>query len=897
MAAFAEADLDERVRTGRVACLLVVFLMPAGSLLDWFVYRADAAVFLWWRLLCSALVAGLLGLHGVSWSRHWLRPLSSLIALLPAAFISLMIRRNEGWDSPYYAGLCLILLAINVVVHWSFVESLLTSVLIIGMYVWAAQAHGGTPHEGIQFNNLYFLIVTALTVPTGNFVYNRLRRSEFLAQRELERSQTELERTNHRLREMAELKGRFFANISHELRPPLTLVLAPLENLRQHPALRDPALRDCIETMHGNSMRLLKLINDLLELVRLDAGRMRLHRSRLDVLSFLQGTLNSIRPFAEDRGLRLTLHVEPGLEHLMADPDKLEKVFLNLLFNAVKFTPGGGTIQVRARVEAAQAVFEVSDTGMGIATEDLQHLFSRFWQADTSSQRKFQGAGIGLALVKELVEAHGGSVAAESQAGKGTLFRIALPLQTPDPADPLAEREAETEEVQAVTLAAEAPPAARTTEAQAAWLSSLYRRAELFGGPTPLKNMVHSAVPPSHGQKPRVLVVDDEPDMLRFVRTLLVHDYDVIEASDGDQAVTLTRQYLPDVVVCDLMLPGKDGMAVCRELRQSEGTRGIPVIMLTARADDATKLDALGAGVNDFLSKPFSIAELHVRVRNLCDGHLMARTLARQKQTLEATLETLRETELQLVQTEKLASLGRMSAGIIHEINNPLNFSLTALTILARQAKDLPAAAQADYTETLDDIQEGLRRVAKIVADLREFTHPQGGALETVEVNAALNTALRFLAAEWKEKVQIDNRVPPDFAVRAVSGKLMQVFVNLIQNSLDALRSKVFPPGTSPLIRFDSRVGGGVKTIVIWDNGPGVPAHHLPKVFDPFFTTKEVGKGTGLGLSICFRLLEEVGARISLRSEENLFCEFSLDFPAGDEEAGAQSHTITTAVA
>lgn len=889
---FEATDMADRIRLGKVACLLVIVLMPAGFLLDVWLYPEEAIVFLAARLICSVLVGGLLALYYTELGRRWIRPASWLIALLPALFISGMIAVNEGANSPYYAGLNLILLATNVVVHWNLRESLLTSALIIALYVMAITINGTPPQPGQPYAYLFFMIETAVIVITGNYFYNRLRLREFEAQQNLRLSQQNLEHSNKRLLELDELKGRFFANISHELRTPLTLVLSPLENLRQHPQMqRDPPFRDCIQTMHANSMRLLKLINDLLDLVRLDAGQMRLHRQTIDVKPFLEGTLNAVRQFAEDRRLRLALTINPGLERITADPDRLEKVFLNLLFNAMKFTPAGGVIRVQASADAGDALFEIIDTGVGMSPESIKHLFSRFWQADTSSQRKYQGVGIGLALVKELVEAHAGSVSGESQIGQGTTFRVRLPLHVQPDAD-------ESPAGTSTTPAAPEPqPHAVAPEAQATWLSGLYRRAELFGNPTPLQDTLRHGTPPSRTGKPRVLIVDDEPDMVRFLRTLLDAHYEVIEATDGDQALTLAAQYLPDVIVCDFMLPHKDGLAVCHDLRSRELTRAIPVIILTARADEATKLRALEAGASDFLSKPFSLAELHVRVKNLADGHRAAKALARQKQTLEATLEELHDTEAQLIQAAKMASLGRMSAGIIHEINNPLNYALTALSVLSSEARQLPAESRDEFQETLKDVKDGLQRVGKIVADLREFTHPRGGDVEIIEVKHAIEGALRFLRAEVAGKVEIDNRVPDGFAVRGVATKLMQVFVNLVQNSVDALREKAFPEGTKPQIRFEAAIQRGTKTVTVWDNGPGIPDSHIAKIFDPFYTTKEVNQGTGMGLSICYRLLQEVGAQITVQSEPDVCCEFRITFPDPATDEIESSNTSTTIAA
>ena len=866
----------ERLRTGRVASLLVVVLMPPGVLLDWLGYRDPPLLgyFLFLRLSCSVLAAGLLALHYTELGRRRVRWLGPPIALLPSYFMSVMILYEGGFASTYYAGINLVLLAVSAVVHWDLWESLLTTLAIIGLYTGACLLAPEQAAGGATFANYYFLGLTGVIVVTGNTVYNKLRWKEFCSRFELRRSRQLLEQSYQQLRDLDEMKVRFFANISHELRTPLTLLLSPLEELREHPRLReDPRLAEYLGTMQDNGMKLLKLINDLLDLVRLDAGRLVLHRRWIDVTSFAGGLINAIRHFAADRGLRTLWQVEPELARIWADPDKLEKVLLNLLFNSVKFTPAGGQITLRARAEAGAVVFEVEDTGVGIAPEHIDHLFRRFWQADSSARRKYQGAGLGLALVKELAEAHGGTVEARSTLGQGTTITVRLPILNP-PENAPAE-------------ANPAPPGegAGNGADSESWLASLYRRAELFASITPLRTSLRPWQPEAQRGQPTLILADDEPDLRRFLRSQLEEDYKVIEAVDGAQATSLARQYLPDLLLCDMMMPEKDGLQVCQELRAAAPTRNLPILLLTARADDETKLRCLAAGASDFLAKPFSSAELRLRLKNLVDARRLEKELARQNQRLQASLEQIQEQELQLVQAEKLASLGRLSAGIIHEINNPLNFVRTGLFVLSRQAPKLPEPDQPGYLDTVHDLQEGVSRVVEIVSDLRAFTHPQSGdRIEEVDVGGALEAALRFLAGEWREKVRILNELPAGFTVTGARTRLVQVFLNLLQNSLDALRHKTFPPGQEPTVRIQAQQVGGGRLIRVWDNGPGIPAEHLGKVFDPFFTTKEVGQGTGLGLSICYRLLAQVGGRISVQSRPGQDCEFTLEFPENVRE-------------
>ena len=324
----------------------------------------------------------------------------------------------------------------------------------------------------------------------------------------------------------------------------------------------------------------------------------------------------------------------------------------------------------------------VGDTGVGIAEKSLPFVFDRFWQADSSSKRKFQGVGIGLALVKELTEMLRGTVAVQSQEGKGTTFTVRLPYQK---GEPPAKRET-----------GESASAENGAAASEEWLVNLYRRAEFFPAVTAMRGTVKPVE--LGGRRPVVLVADDEPDMRRFLKSELNEDYDVIEAADGVQALEKAQQFLPDIILLDMMMPEMDGLEVCHELRQRDVTVNIPVILLTARADEETKFDALGMGANDFLAKPFSSTELQARIKNLIESHHYQRKLSKQNKALTTAIEQIKETEMQLVQSEKLASLGRLSAGIIHEINNPLNFTMTGLFALRNKGKPARPNSAANTT-------------------------------------------------------------------------------------------------------------------------------------------------------------------------------------------------------
>lgn len=267
----------------------------------------------------------------------------------------------------------------------------------------------------------------------------------------------------------------------------------------------------------------------------------------------------------------------------------------------------------------------------------------------------------------------------------------------------------------------------------------------------------------------------------------------------------------------------------------------------------------------------------HSRVR--VQEFIFRSELDQSRKALEASLQQLKENEMQLVQSEKLASLGRMSAGIIHEINNPLNFATTGLFTLRKKGKHLPTEQQADYAEVLADIEEGLKRVQTIVSDLRMFTHPNTDLLDPVPVAEVLTPALRFLSNESRDTVQIEQKLAANQTIWANKNKLIQVLLNLLQNSIDALKIKTFSDGEQPTIWIEGRVENGHSILSVRDNGSGIHANHLGKIFDPFFTTKDVGAGMGLGLSICYRIVHESGGKISVKTEPGKFCEFVMEFP------------------
>jgi signal transduction histidine kinase len=837
--AFLDYNLNFRVANFKVGCLLVVGLMPVGALLDWVAYPEKLGFFFVLRLICSLIALGLWGLLQTSFGRRQFLILGMICFVLPALFISLMIYFADGVSSSYYSGLNLVLIGMTWAAQVDFLESVIASSLTIAMYCIACFAHG--PVSGtLLFNHLYFISLTGVIVVTGSYYVNRLRFREFALRAELDFSRKELETSNLKLVEMDRAKSEFFANISHELRTPLTLLIGPLERLRTDLDSRSPAGHaELLDIMYGNALRLLRLINDLLSLVRLDSGALVLRKEKIQLKSFLEGLAQSVSPMAQQCQLSFESKIAiPEEDAASLDRDKVEKIVYNLLFNAFKFTPPQGFVSLSAHRRENQLEIAVSDSGKGISPADLEKIFDRFWQAEGSTTRRYQGVGIGLALVKELAMAHGGKAFAQSEPGRGTTMTIELDV-SPEPV---------TEGHQL-----ESP----VNEDGVAWLNGLYRRAELFPAHVPTNRIDAPREAKLDDHTPQILIVDDEPDMRRFLASQLARGRDF------------------SLILLDFMMPDMDGVEVMHQLRKLPTTKTTPIIILTARMDEDFKIRTLQAGATDFLTKPFSSTELMVRAGNIVSVYQLQKQLVRKTEQLEEALEEIKETESQLVHQAKMASLGQLSAGLMHEINNPLNFANTAFHLLKKRLVASPVGDQPTLTKPLNDIQDGIKRVVAITSSLRNFTHPDDSTFGPVDLFEVVTSSVLFVQID-RERISLQLEVPQPLQIWGNSNQLVHLFINLLQNSIDSLHEKDSPKKE---IRIQAEVEGEKVAISLYDNGKGIAPADLTKIYDAFFTTKKVGSGVGLGLNTCHRIVEQHHGRITVESQLNEFCRFHLILP------------------
>ncbi|MBD2098613.1 response regulator [Trichocoleus sp. FACHB-591] len=425
------------------------------------------------------------------------------------------------------------------------------------------------------------------------------------------------QKTRQQAEQLIELdrqKTEFFQNISHEFRTPLTLMIGPLESAV---AQKEGLAADQSVIALRNSRRLLRLVNQLLDLQRLDAGRMQPSFRPCDLTEFVSQVVESFQPYCDKKEITLLTELK-DCPAIYLDLEKFDKVLYNLLSNAMKFTAAGGRITVSMQLAGDHCLLQVKDTGIGIRTDQIPHLFERFRQAEGSANRSYEGSGLGLALVKELVELHGGQISVESVYGEGTTFTVWL--QTG-----LAHLPAE----QVIEVATEAQMSRAAVEL-ADIEAERYEKDEK-ASPTPesgltgLDTVVSKIARPGQEKTAtavaslsKILVVDDNPDLRTYVsRVLRQAGYQVLTARNGGEGFKAAQAQHPDLIVTDLMMPLVSGLDMIQMLRASETLRGTPIILLTAKVDEDTRIEGAERGADAYLSKPFNDRELLAEVRNL----------------------------------------------------------------------------------------------------------------------------------------------------------------------------------------------------------------------------------------------------------------------------------------
>jgi len=858
--------LLQRNRRGMKGVLwIVVCLYPLFGILDYLVAPPESLFFLYWtRAIVTAITLVLFRVVDGKWFEQHPFTISASYMILISLGISLMTVLMGGLASPYYAGLSLVMVASGLLFVWPTHVVSATYAAIVASFVLPNFLINGAPNLITAVSNQFFLVSTAIIAGTGQIVGYRSQREQVENQLILEETSGNLEQAHGQLKRLDQFKSEFFANITHELKTPLTLILAPLALLIEgRLGSISEAQRSTLQSMQRSGVKLSRLIGDLLDLSKLEESRLRLRVESHDLVAYLRSLIGQVDPLAQRKNIALTLQANVEQCAVWCDIERIERVFINLLSNATKFTDAGGAVSVNLTDEGARVRIEVADTGVGFPSHMSKEVFERFFQVDMADTRRYGGAGLGLALAKALVELHDGEIWAESAPGAGAKFSVRL----------LKDREHFSAEVldrrgQVIDRLG----GQRDSDGSLAeWQLDTPAHFRLIDIDEATDQRVVERDVDEDQREHSVLVVEDTPDVARVIRLALHHDFRFLAAGDGAQGLELARRYRPTVVITDWMMPRMDGLELTRHLRADPLTRHIPIIMLTARGDVEDKVAGLEMGVNAFLAKPFSGNELVSTVRSLV-------------RTREATAEALL--------ADKMDSLETIAGGLAHEIRNPLNYLKNALATVERDWQTLIDTVrgarleppQSGTVEKLDArihkmfevTDAGVKRIASTV-DLMVRYSREGYSRtpHSYDAFAAVRDVVDVVVPTVGRAVKVSLDLEGNGLVLCIGEEFNQVLTNLIQNALEAVAGD----GTG-IVVIKGRNEGVDLLLSVRDNGPGIPEADRSRIFDAFYTTKGVGRGMGLGLTITRRVVVAMGGSLTLKSQLGVGTEFFIRVPS-----------------
>ncbi|MBD2481517.1 ATP-binding protein [Planktothrix sp. FACHB-1365] len=707
----------------------------------------------------------------------------------------------------------------------------------------------------IKVITAFVSVVTALALPPLVPEALALIESAHLSEQRhqnLKSANQKLETLYDQLKELDHLKTQFFANMSHELRTPLALILGPAEQLLASPELPQQHHKD-IQIIERNARLLLKQVNDLLDVSKLAEGQMQLHYSSVDIAHLVRVMAANFDGFAQEQNIDFIVET-PEVVLAEIDVEKMERILLNLLSNAFKFTPKGGKVycglSVSEKTDSPWGIIQVQDSGIGIAPELREEIFERFRQVDTGLSRQFGGTGLGLAIVKEFVELQGGFVTVQEAPEGGALFSVEFPLKISS--------EVGVELFTSTNMSNDSPIWSEKTIQP--WLDELRTLI-------PNESLSQKISQP---EKPLVLVVEDNPTMSQFVCTTLALDYNTATATNGEQGLQQALALHPDLIISDIMMPRMTGDELVHQIRTYPELNMIPIVMLTAKVDDESRVQLLREGAQDYLMKPFSVEELRARVSNWIiikrTRELLQQELATQSVDLETLAQelALRKRELQIAlkglqqQTEELTQANQLKneflAIVSHELRTPLNVILGWLYLL-RTRSLTPERSQA----ALETMERNAKALTKLIENLLDISNLLQGKtkinLMSVKLQAVIESVLKNFESVAITK-GINLQVQVDESVSNVIGdpeRLQQIVEHLLDNAI-----KFTPQGGQ--VKISLTTNSTQAFIQVQDTGQGIPEDSLSSIFESFrqadsSITRQHG-GLGLGLAIVKQLVK-----------------------------------------
>ncbi len=624
---------------------------------------------------------------------------------------------------------------------------------------------------------------------------------------ELRSAHDELAKSVEQLRDAQQAREKFFGNISHEIRTPLSLILLAASDIeRRSGHVIDDRSRGSLGAVNDAARKLVRLVDELLLLAAGQEDKLVLAREPIDVPRLLQQLHAAWLPAAEAAGLSLQLKTPQRLVTNI-DPVAMERIVSNLISNAVKYTPRGGSLELELeRANTTDNVrISVLDTGPGIDPDLASRLFGRFERASGDDRRKV-GTGIGLSLVKQLVEAHEGTVTYHARPTGGSEFRVTLPTSIV---------------IDNVVTLAGGP--LRTAHA-----------------PTAISSITSGTVfTPPGVSAGKILVAEDQALLAESIAALLAEQYTVVVALDGLSALELVKQHQPQLLITDVEMPGMNGIELARKFRETTGDGLAPVIILSAVIDLRTRVAGLEAGAVDYVTKPFDPSELRARVQ----AQFRMRDLA-----------------MRLHRAEQLTAMGIMTSGLAHELRNPANGIVNALVPLTELLPQELIGPDTDAGQLIEAMKSSADQIAYLVRQLLGFRQTSSLELRGSDLQSVVRRSVS-LAKDSLSGIDLRVAIDAEHRVMCAPPLLVQVIANLVENAGHAA-------GRDGWIDVRSVATDGRIRLEVRDSGPGVARELRERVFEPFFTTKAHGKGTGLGLSVARAIIHRHNGTLEIAERD-----------------------------
>lgn len=685
----------------------------------------------------------------------------------------------------------------------------------------------------------------------------------------------DLARSFHQMavqRERAErAKDNFFATVSHELRTPLTLVLTPLESLLigEYGPLSESERR-ILETMHNNAIRLLQMVTGLLDFSKFEAGRMEVKREPTDLVAVTRSIADDFSAMFSRKKIQMSLKFgQPSMLVLM-DRYFYERILFNLLSNAVKFTPEEGSVSVSLECRENRLRLTVSDTGIGISSENQKYLFEKFKQLESASTRRFEGTGLGLALLKEFSELLGGRVTVQSATGQGSAFTV--------------ECDAPSADMKIEDLSEIIRPKRSAIQQYSAG-------SEMLLKPAASKNR----------NLPKLLIAEDNPELAAYLAEQIQEVAQVKIAQDGEAALEEAKKWLPDLVLSDVMMPKRDGLSLCRAIKSDSNLSDVPVILLTALTHREALLKGWEAGADEYLFKPFHPTELMTRIRSVLENR-------RQRQKTQAALRAshdqlemkVRErTEELLVANERLKELDQMKTQFILTASHELRTPLTSIKGYVEMVLEGEAGALNDeQKEFLGYAKGSADRLQRLLQELLDISKIESTGMSVGRELTDLKSLIKeehasFQPQAQKKNISIFAEFDPELkSIYCDSDKIREVFDNLLSNAIK------FTPTSGEIKVFAKNHGEGIL-IGVQDNGIGIKKEYHRRIFEPFehlgkHGTDPFEESTGLGLTLVEKIVKAHGGQIQVQSEEGKGSLFTVILPFDMRQKGLPQPKVQT---